>query len=393
MKFRCERDVLVDALVTTGRAAGSGTGVAPALSGAHLLLAGDTLRLTATDRDLTIQVRAQVAGQEDGACVVPARLTGDIVRSLEPGAVVVEATGDEARISSGRSQFGVRTYPEEEFPRVTLPLPPAVTVRASELSEAMRQVVRAASADDTRPTLTGVLLAAEGDGLRLVATDSYRLAQRDLAGTDILAEDQQVLVPARALAELQRLLAASGGPAAVVPGGEAAPEPARSEAGARSASERRLLFRLGDLDATFEVGAVTLTTRLIKAEFPNTRNLFPASYPNRLVVGKEALLDAVRRVKLLVRDANSPVRMALGPDGIQLTASDQERGHASEDVDAKYEGAELTIAFNPTYLIDGVEAVVGDEVLLEIVDGSRPATVRANDADPYRYLLMPVRVS
>lgn len=381
MRLRCERDILVDALVTTGRAASSRTGVSQALLGIHLTLTGNELALAGTDYDLTIRARVGVAGMVDGACVVPSRLTSDIVRALEPGAVVIEVEDEEARISSGRSQFTIRTYAEAEFPHLAAPSGQAVVLAGAELTEAMRQVVRAASGDDARPMLTGVLMASEGEGLRLVATDSYRLAVRDLAGTTVLAEGQQVLVPARALAELARLLAASSGLAAA---------PASSTPGAEG---RPVTLRIGEHDATFDVGAVTLTTRLLEWDFPPYRSLIPASYPNRLVVGKEPLLDALRRVKLLVRDATSPVRLSMRPDGVQLTSSTPEIGQALEDVEAKYEGAELTVAFNPTYLMEGVEAVTGDEVMIETLDAVKPATVRANEADPYRYLLMPVRVS
>ena len=118
-------------------------------------------------------------------------------------------------------------------------------------------------------------------------------------------------------------------------------------------------MRLGPHDATFTVGPVALTTRLIEGEFPNYRQLIPASYPNRLSVGREPLIEGIRRVKLLARDATTPVRIALRPNGIELTVITTDWGTATEDVDAKYEGAEMTVAFNPNYLIDGVEAITG----------------------------------
>jgi DNA polymerase-3 subunit beta len=334
------------------------------LSGVRLEVVGDELRLAGSDLDLTIQITTAVSGSEDGVAVVPARLSADIVRSLEAGAVQVEADDDEARIASGRSQFAMRMYPSDEFPRLPTSSGDAVTLAGTDLAEALRQVVRAASGDDARPVLTGVLMSSEENGLRLVATDSYRLAVRDLPGATVLREGQKVLVPSRALAELQRLVEGAG----------------------------ELTLRLGEHDATFEVGAVKLTTRLIEGEFPNYRQLIPASYPNRLIVGREALLDALRRVKLLVRDQTTPVRIALKPDGIELTVVSTEVGQAVEDVDAKYEGTEMTVAFNPGYLIDGVEAVPGDEVLLETVDALRPAILRATEGSDYLYLLMPVRV-
>src|SRR5687767_8564234 len=326
---------------------------------------GDRLHVAGSDLDLTIQVEVSVAGGADGVCVVPARLAADIVRALEPGAVTIEAGDDEVRIASGRSHFAVRMLPAGEFPRLPAAAEEGVTIGAAELAEALRQVVRAASGDDARPILTGVLMTAEEGSLRLVATDSYRLAVRDLPGASVLREGQKVLVPSKALAELQRLLA----------------------------SAEQVAIHLGEHEAGFTVGDVRLTTRLIEGEFPNYRQLIPSTHPNRLIVGKEALLDAVRRVKLLVRDATTPVRIALRADGIELTVVTQEVGQATEDVDAKYEGTEMTVAFNPSYLIDGIEAIDGDEVQLETIDALRPAVIRPTEGADYLYLLMPVRVA
>jgi DNA polymerase-3 subunit beta len=368
VKFRCERDTLAETLGIASRAVSARGGALPILSGVRLEVVGDQLHVAGTDLDLTIQASTTASASEDGVCVVPARLVVDIVRALEAGAVTLEADTDEARIASGRSQFAVRALPADDFPRLPPPAEKsgAVTLPAADLSEALRQVVRAASSDDARPVLTGVLVAAEEGGLRLVATDSYRLAVRDLPGAHVLREGQKVLVPSRALSELQRLLG----------------------------SAESVTLRLGEHDVTFEVAGVRLTTRLIEGEFPNYRQLIPASYPNRLIVGKDALLDAVKRVKLLVRDQTTPVRLAMRADDVGLTVTNPEEGKATEDVDAKYEGAEMTVAFNPAYLSDGVEAINGDEVLLETLDALKPATIRATEASgEYLYLLMPVRVS
>ena len=340
------------------------------LSGLRLEVDGDRLHLAGSDLDLTIQAEVAVAGAGDGACVVPARTATEILRALEPGAVTLEADDEEVRITSGRYRSSLRMLPVADFPR----LPSlggdggrgeAVTLGATDFAEALRQVVRAASSDDARPILTGVLMTADEGRLRFVATDSYRLAVRDVPGATVLREGQRVLVPSKALAELQRLLA----------------------------SAEEVTLRLAEHDATFEVPGVRLTTRLIEGEFPNYRQLIPSSYPNRLTVAKDALLVALRRVKLLARDATTPVRIALRSDTIGLTVVTTEVGQASEEVDAKYEGSEMTVAFNPAYLIDGIEAVDGDEVLLETIDALRPAVLRATEGDEYLYLLMPVRVS
>jgi DNA polymerase-3 subunit beta len=347
------------------------------------------LRLAATDLDLTIQVETGVVGVANGVVIAPGRLVTDIVRALEPGAVVVEADDDdELRISAGRSQFVVRTHPAADFPRLPVPSGDAVTLPAGGLADALRQVVRAASSEDSRPILTGVLMAAEAGGLRLVATDSYRLAVRDLPGLGVLEEAQKVLVPSRALSELQRLLGSSSSP-----GGGSGSEGEADSSPEGSDAQPAITLRLGDRDATFELGPVRLTTRLIEGEFPNYRQLIPTGYPNNLIVPRVALLEAVRRVKLLVRDPTTPVRIALRSDGIELTVITQDWGQATEQVDAKYEGSEMTVAFNPTYLIDGIEAIASDEARLETLDALKPATIRPTEGSDYLYLLMPVRVS
>jgi DNA polymerase-3 subunit beta len=279
------------------------------------------------------------------------------------GKVEVAVEGDEVSITGGRSQFSVRPLSFDDYPKLATPTTSSVTLPAAAVGEALRQVVRAASTDEARPILTGVLLTAENGGLRMVATDSYRLAVRDLADHQVLGADQKVLVPGRALSELQRL----------VGGGE------------------DLTMRLGDRDATFEVGGTRLSTRLIEGEFPNYRQLIPASHPNTLTVEREPLLEAIRRVKILARDA-TPVRLQMGGDTLRLTAITQDVGNASEELDATYDGTELTVAFNPEYFASGVEACSSDSITLSTLDSLKPAVVRGVGDDDYLYLLMPVRV-
>jgi DNA polymerase-3 subunit beta len=364
VKFRCERDVLVEALSTAARAVSTrNTGMA-SLSGILLQAEDNTLRLTGSDLDLTVQLQTMVVVLEPGTCVAPARLITDIAKALPAGSVTFEAEGDEIRLGAGRSQFSVHSLDAEEFPKIHVPETYTATLKGTELAEALRQVVRAASNDDARPVLTGVLMSAEQQGLRLVATDSYRLAVRDVNGAQVLQPDQSVLIPSRALAELNRLL-----------------------------SSDDVNVALEEREISFQVGDVRLSSRLIEGQFPDYRPLIPASSPNRLTIDRDTLLDAVRRVKLLVRDATTPVRMALRPDGAELTVVSQEVGQATEDVEAKYEGEDMTVAFNPTYLIDGLEAAPSGDVVIETVDALKPATIRADENQDFLYLIMPVRVS
>jgi DNA polymerase-3 subunit beta len=354
----------VEALGSAGRAAaGRGTSH-PVLSGVRVGQDGNRLRLTGTDLELTIVVEVEVAGAVDGVAILPGRLASDIVRALPAGSVEVDVSAEEARIAAGRSEFSLRVLPAEEFPRVAEAAGDPVTLPSAELASALSQVVRAASGDDARPILTGVLLASHEGGLRLVATDSYRLAIRDLPGTTVLAEGQHVLIPSRALQELSRVLSAG----------------------------ETLTVRLGERDASFEVGGTRLTTVLIEGEFPPYERLIPQAQPNRLTVGREVLLEAVRRVKLLAREA-TPVRLAMSSDGLELVAVTQDVGQAHESLDAKFEGTDLTVAFNPEYLLQGIEVAPGDEVTIETVDALKPALLRVPEHPEFLYLLMPVRVS
>lgn len=364
MKFRCERDTLSEALGTAQRAVGSRGGALPVLSGVLLELQHDQLVVTGTDLELTIRSSTPVEGGGVGSAVLPARLLGDIVRSVEPGVVSMEILDDEARISAGRSEFTVRTLGVGEFPRQPEPEGQGVTIDGASFSEALRQVIPAASKDDARPILSGILLAAEGEGLRLVATDSYRLAVRDLPAERVLGAEERVLIPARGLSEVQRLL--GNDPIQVV---------------------------FSDRDVAFHLSGARITARLIEGQFPNYRQLLPSSYPNHLTVSREGLLDAVRRVRLVTQGReNTPVRLSLSTSGIELEVQAHEVGQAHETVDGKYEGEDMVVAFNPDFLIDGLQAVGGPEVVLETIDALKPVTARGTDGSGFLYLLMPVRV-
>jgi DNA polymerase-3 subunit beta len=381
VKFRCERDALSEAIGNAGRAVASRSGALPILSGLLVRTDGDKVELAGSDLELTIRVSAPAECDADGATVLPARLFGDIVRALEPGAVSVDVGDDEARIHSGSSRFSLRVLAAEDFPRLPDIAGSGVRMDSAALAEALRQVIPAASRDDARPILTGVLLVAEGSGLRLVATDSYRLAVRDLPGETVLAAHLQgtgaggghVLVPAKALGELQRLLSPGSG---------------------ADGSTGQVELSFSDRDACFDTGRARVSTRLIEGQFPNYQQLIPSGYPNRLIVPREAFIEAVKRVRLIGRDRdNAPIRLAMSSSGLQLTTIVHDVGQAEENLDAKYEGTETVVAFNPDFLLDGLGAIASEEVVVETLDTSKPAIVRASEGGNFLYLLMPVRVS
>lgn len=363
MKFRCEREALAEALSTASRAVAGRAAPLPVLSGLRLELKGNELTVTGTDLDLTIQLSIEVGGDVDGGIVVPAKLAADIVRSLGTGAVEVAVEGDDVAISNSRSRFTLRPMSFDDYPKVAAPVDQSVTLPAAAFGEALNQVNRATSTDENRPTLTGVMMVAEGDGLRMVATDTYRLAVRDLAGHQVLSADQRVIVPAKALRELQRLVGGAD----------------------------EVTMRLGERHAMFEVGSLRMTTRLIEGEFPSYRHLVPESHPNTLTVERDALLDAIRRVKILAKDS-TPIRIEMGGDTLRVKAITQDVGNATEELDCSYSGDELVMAFNPEYLVAGIEACAGDSVTLSTSVPLKPAVLRGVGSSEYLYLLMPVRV-
>jgi DNA polymerase-3 subunit beta len=322
------------------------------------------LELIGSDLEITNRVQVPAEVEETGVAVVP-KLLGDIVRKLEPGPVTVSVTGDEAVITAGRFSTSLRLKPAEDYPRLAPSDGNGVRVDAAAFASALKQVVRAASKDDLRPILTGVLLTAHGGGLRLVATDSYRLAVRDLKGVSMLEEGQRVLVAAKGLSEVQRL-----------------------------AGDGEIEVVLRERDVVFRTSRAEVTARLIEGDFPNYEQLIPSGYPNRLTVARETLLDALDRVQIVGQNRdNAAVRFAMSGDGLELAMSAQDVGNAQESLDAKFEGSELTVAFNPVFMREGVEAVEGEEVALETIDPLKPATLHSSEAGDFLYLLMPVRTS
>lgn len=365
MKFRCQRDALAEAVGTAYRAVASRTGALPVLSGIKVTLSPGQVEFTGSDLELTIRVRVPAEVEGEGSAVLVARLLVDTLAKLSSDTVTVEIGDEQAKIEAGRFRSEVRTLAASDFPRLHETEGDAVRVAGGPLAEGLRQVVPAASKDDARPILTGVLITATSDGVRLVATDSYRLAVRELPGVTLLPEGQKVLVGAKGLGELQRLLGGSD-----------------------------VDVYLGDRYVTFKLEATELTARLIEGDFPNYQQLIPSGYPNKMTVERDSFTAAVERVSLVggtSRDS-APIRLAMSNDGLELSATAQDVGQSFEPVEAKFEGTDVTVAFNSRFLLDGVEAAASPELTIESIDPLKPAVLRGKDAD-FLYLLMPVRIA
>jgi len=359
VRIRAERDDLVDVLGRAARAV-SPRSPLPILQGLLVTVGGHMLRVTGTDLDMTVRTELEVEVLEEGETVVPARFLTEAARKLPSGAVVLAAGDGEVELSGGGPRFRFRELTVADFPAVAEPaLQDAVEVDGDDFVSALAQVVVAASHDDARPVLTGVYFEATEQGLRLVATDSYRLALRDLPA---VRSSMTGLVPVRALRELSRTVAS-----------------------------KKMRIAIGSRDASFGSSRGTLTARLIEGSFPNYRQLLPSGYPNRLLVARDALLQAIDRASLVAED-HIPIRLQLEAGGVELSVSRQDVGGETEHVAADYQGEDMTIAFNSRYLNDGVAAVEEEQVVLDVVDPLKPGVVRGAETEDYLYLLMPVRL-
>lgn len=369
MNFTCTKNLLADALGQVGRAVATRSDNLVALTGVRLQVASGRLALAATDLDLTIEHSIAVSASTDGTAVIPARLLSDMVRSLPEGNLTLSveetASSSDATIKAGRTSFQLRTLEAAGFPALRPAPTGAATIDAAQLAAALRQVVPAAAPRSGRMALTGILMASEGTALRLVGTDSYRLAIRDLPATSVVEEGRSVLIPATALSEVARM-AASGG---------------------------QITIRLGDNRAVFESGTLRITTTLIEEEFPNYRGLIPAALPNRLTAQKASLLASIKRARLCAGSEGPKVRLSLSDTANEISAV-TDTGTASEEIEAKYEGEAMVIGLNPDFLAAAVEAVEGDEVAIEADTALRPVLVRAASGDTtYSGVVMPVRLS
>lgn len=360
MRIRAERDDLADVLARATRAVGTRSPL-PILQGILCEVSGGKLRVTGTDSEVTVRTFLDVEVLEEGRTVVPAKLASEAVRKLPPGVVSVNVAEGQVEITGSGPRFRLRELNAEDFPSVNAEdIGPGVDVNGEVLIGALGQVGVAASTDEARPTLTGVLFEAEGDALRLVATDSYRLAVRDLP--EVSASGSSKLVPYRALRELSR-----------------------------SIGDSKMNVALGEREAAFATDRGRLTARVIDSTFPNYRQLLPEAYPHNLTVSKEALLEAVDRAALVAED-HIPVRLNLHEGGVELSVVRQDVGEETEHVEGQYSGEEMTIAFNTRYLTDGIGAVDTEDVVLEVMDPLKPGLLHGTADQEFRYLLMPVRL-
>jgi len=384
LKFRLVREDFADAVAWVARTLPNRPTV-PVLAGVLLAGSDDGLTVSGFDYEVSAEVRLAAEIASPGTVLVSGRLLSDITRALPDKPVDVQVEGTRVSLTCGSVRFSLPTMAVEDYP--TLPVLPEETgaLSAELFAEAISQVAVAAGRDDTLPMLTGIRVEISGESVVLAATDRFRLAVRELtwsaAGPDVEAA---VLVPAKTLAEAAKT----------------------------GADGAEVHLSLGSGPAVGKEGLLGIsgngkrsTTRLLDAEFPKFRQLLPTEHTAVASIAVAELTEAIKRVAL-VADRGAQVRMEFSGDVLRLSAGADDVGRAEEDVAVDFAGEPLTIAFNPTYLTDGLGSLHSERVSFGFTTPSRPAVLRPASDDPqagdsgpfpavstdYVYLLMPVRL-
>ena len=395
MQILVERDVFADAVAWTARALPARPTV-PVLAGMRLHAEDGELTLSSFDYDVSALAKLPVDAEATGSALVSGRLLAEISRSLPGRPVQINSDGGRAVLTCGSATFNLLTMPEDEYPALPEMPPAAGTVGSDAFATAVSQTAVAAGRDDTLPSLTGVRIEIEGDTLTLISTDRYRLAIRELRWTPARPDmSAAVLVPAKALTDTARSLttAAEVSIALALPG-EGTGDRGAGYAGA--GYQGGGYQGGGDGMIGFEAGGRRTTTRLLSGEFPRYRTLLPATVSATAEVSTAVLAESVRRVAL-VAERNTAVRLSFSADQLTLEAGTGDEAQADEVIEAAFDGEDLTIAFNPTYLLDGLTAMDSDTTRIAFTEPGKPALLTGKpgpDGSPdYRYLLMPFRLN
>jgi len=373
LRITVAKDELVAALGIVSRAVSTRTSVqilsGILLEGQNDSAGGGELRLAATDMELSLRATVAAQLEGDGAIVLPGKTLVDIARLLPADEVVIEHKPAESvvHVTSGTASYTLNTYNPEDFPRLPeLDAVQTFSVDRESLLETITRVARAASRDESRPVLTGILVSFTGGKLVMAATDSYRLAvkETELDGT---VPELEAIVPSRALQELARI--ATAGDAVEV-----------------GVHENQVLFSAGSSGG----GVAWLTTRRIDGQFPNYRQLLPEQFEHELTLPRTELLEVVRRASVMIQRA-TPLQLRFAEGELTVIARTHDVGESQESMPVGFSGDTLEIGFNADFLRDGLESMDGDDVRLKLISPLRPAVIQG-EGDDFTYLVMPIRL-
>ena len=369
MKLSLSAAELHNQLQTVTRVASTRSAV-QALSGVMISAQeGSSPELLATDMEIGLRVPLSAEMARPGAVVLPARLLLDVVRSLPAEQLTLElrAAEQDVELISGPATFHLRTLRAEDFPTLPVPSPDTrVALPAEAFVQTISRVARSASRDETRPVLTGILMSASGQELRMVATDSYRLSVKQTALEAPLQGSLEANVPARALQELARI--------------------------AQQTESSSLAVSVGQNQVVFELGEIVLSSRLIDGQFPNYRQLLPESVEHELRLSSAEVAGVARRISLLAQK-NAPLRLSFRDGELTVSAQTPDVGEASETIPVGFHGEAFEIGFNPEFLRDGLESVESDELVLKLISPLRPGLIESPDSGDFVYLIMPIRLN
>jgi DNA polymerase-3 subunit beta len=368
MKFRISKEKFLEGLQQV-QGVVSSRATLPILSNVLLEVEGGELRMTTTDLDVVVSGKVAVDEVDDsGSTTLPVRKLSTIVRELPASEIAIDVSDENAAsMRCGNSFFKILGLPADDFP----PPPKFDDVKefkisAQTLRDGLKKVAYAISTDETRYVLNGVFCQFKDGKLTLVATDGRRLAMTDSDIEIPESMETSVIVPTKAVNELQRLLKEGGDKAEV-------------------------RIRIGAKQIAFEMNNNLLVSKLIEGNYPNFRQVIPGAAKHRVTLERESFLSAVQRVSILAQEKSNSVKISFTTDGIEITANSADIGEARESMAVKYNGPDMAIAFNPEYLMAPFRNLDSDEVHLDLIDEVSPGVVRINT--PFLYVLMPMRVS
>lgn len=368
LNVTCARSVLHEAVQIVSRGV-TGRSTQPVQNNIYLESGANQLRLVATDLEfISMEALVDVTVAEDGAITAPARLLSEVIGTLPEGNVTLAGGDHEAlSVTCGRSHYTIRGLPANDFQMLS-PVDEGLrmSLPQSQLHTLLRQTVFSTSKDETRPILTGALFEFAEGAMKIVATDTYRLALRKVKVEYASQEPVSAIVSARALGELLRVLS------------EDAQDPVN--------------MALSGSQVEFEVGNVKVGSRLIEGQFPNYEKVIPSGHERRMIVPSAELEPALRRALIVAReDAN---RVVLRPSGdvLQITAESPDVGRVEEEVPMRLEGEPTEIAFNARYLLEVVEALETEDITLDLAGPLNPGMIRGGDSEDYLYVLMPMQI-
>src|SRR4051795_13306560 len=349
LKITVSKDELVRALGVVSRAVSTRTSV-QILSGILLEAQAGELRLAATDMELSLRANVTAQLDGDGAIVLPGKTFADIARLLPSDEVTIEHKAAESvvHVTSGSASYTLHTYNPEDFPRLPeLGSVQTFSVDRESLLETITRVARAASRDESRPVLTGILVSFTGGKIVMAATDSYRLAVKETE-LDGSTPELEAIVPSRALQELARI--ATSGDAVEV-----------------GVHENQVVFSTASSDG----GGAWLTTRRIDGQFPNYRQLLPEQFEHELTIPRQEVLEVVRRASVMIQRA-TPLQLRFAEGELTVIARTHEVGESKESMPVGFSGETLEIGFNADFLRDGLESMGGGDGGVEGVNPLGP---------------------